>query len=832
MVIGIGTENLKSEIKIMETLLKDIRYAIRSLAKRPAFTAIAVITLALGIGANTAIFSLVNMVLLRPLPVTQPDQIVSVALRGQSDPILAFSYPNYKDFRDRNQVLTDLLVYRFVPMSLSRQDANERIWGYEVSGNYFDMLGVKAIKGRTFLPEEDRTRLSHPVAVISYGAWQRRFAADPDLVGKEIRLNNHPFKIIGIAPEGFKGTELVYTPELWVPISMIEWVEPGATWLDNRNSGNLLAIGRLKPGISEKEAEGSLNLLAQQLAKEYPDTNEGQMVLLTPPGFIIPDLRGSVVSFTWIMMAAVGLVLLVTCINLAGLLLARATDRRKEIAIRLALGAGRRRLIRQLLTESTVLSLIGGVIGFWLALWTINLILAFRPPIDFPLALDISVDWRVLLFSLFISLVAGAVFGLAPALQATRPVLTSALKDTTGPGGYSRSRLRSILVVAQLALSLMILIGAGLMARALQQLRTMDPGFDPVNALTVSFDLGLQGYDEAKGQQFYRQVVERVASLPGVKSAALTTNIPLGLNYSSNNVYVEGQPLERGTNLPVAMVASVGLRYFETMSTALLHGREFTDQDLETTEKVAIVNETFVRRLIPDARSADAAVGRRFSFNNNQGPFVRIIGVARDGKYFNISEEPRSFVWGPLRQDYNNSASLVVRTTGDPRAALAAVRNAVGSLDLNLPLYDVKTLTEHMRLALFPGRVAATVLGVFGLIALILSAIGIYGVTSYAVAQRTREIGIRMALGARLGDVLMLVVGNGIKLLAIGVGIGLIGAYLLTRAMTSLLSGISPTDPVTFIFVSVLMVTVALLATFIPARRATRVDPLVALRYE
>ncbi|MDQ3173642.1 MAG: ABC transporter permease, partial [Acidobacteriota bacterium] len=492
----------------------------------------------------------------------------------------------------------------------------------------------------------------------------------------------------------------------------------------------------------------------------------------------------------------------------------------------------RRRLIRQLLTESIVLSLVGGVAGFSLALWIINLLLAFRPPIDFPLTLDVRVDWRVRLFSLLISLVAGALFGLMPALQSTRPVLTSALKDTTAQAGHSRSRLRSGLVIAQLALSVMILIGAGLMVRALQQLRTMNPGFDPANALTVSFDMGLQGYDEAKGQQFYRQVVERVASLPGVSSAALTTNIPLGLNYSSNNVYVEGQPLERGTNLPVAMVASVGPRYFETMSTALLHGREFTDQDLETTEKVAIVNETFVRRLIPEGHTVETAVGRRFSFNDSQGPFVRIIGIARDGKYFNISEEPRSFIWSPLSQSYNNSASLVVRTTGDSQAALAAVRNAVRALDLNLPLYDVKTLTEHMRLALFPGRVAATVLGAFGLVALILSASGIYGVTSYAVAQRTREIGIRMALGARLRDVLMLVVGNGVKLMAIGVGIGLAGAFLLTRALTSLLNGISPTDPVTFIFVSVLLVTVALLATYIPARRATKVDPLIALRYE
>jgi predicted permease len=816
----------------MDTFYNDVRYAFRSLVKHPGFAAIAVITLALGIGANTAIFSLVNTVLLRPLPVPNPDQIVSVALRGKGDSILAFSYPNYKDFRDRNQVLSGLLLYRFVPISLSRDGVNERIWGYEVSGNYFDVLGVQAIKGRTFLPEEDRSRLSHPVVVVSHGAWQRRFASDPDLLGKEIRLNNHPFKIIGIAPEGFKGTEMVYTPEIWVPISMIEWVEPGAAWIDDRNSGNFFGVGRLKSGVGTNEAEASLNLLAQQLAKEYPDSNEGQTVQLTPPGFIIPDLRGSVVSFTWILMAAVGLVLLITCINLAGLLLARATDRRREIAIRLALGAGRRRLMRQLLTESILLSLIGGVAGFWLALWIINLLLAFKPPIDFPLTVDVSVDWRVLLFSLGISVVAGAAFGLAPALQATRPNLTSALKDTTAQAGFSRSRLRSGLVVVQLALSLMILIGAGLMVRALQQLQTMNPGFDPANALTVSFDLGLQGYDQEKGQQFYRQVVERVESLPGVKSAAVTTGIPLGLNYSSSNIYVEGQPLERGTNLPIAMVASIGPRYFETMGTTLLHGREFSNQDRQDTEKVVIVNETFVRRLIPDAASVASALGRRFSFGGSQGPFVKVIGVARDGKYFNIYEEPRSFVWSPVSQSYNNSASLMVRTTGDSQTALAAVRDSVRALDPNLPLYEVKTLNEHMRLALFPGRIAATVLSGFGVVALVLSAIGIYGVTSYSVAQRTREIGIRMALGARLGDVLRLVIGNGLKLMAIGVGLGLVGAYVLTRALTSLLSGISPTDPVTFVFVSLLLVAVAVLATYIPARRATKVDPLVALHYE
>jgi macrolide transport system ATP-binding/permease protein len=816
----------------METLLKDIRYGIRNLLKRPGFTVTAVITLALGIGANTAIFSLVNMVLLRSLPVDHPEQVVSVSPRGKGNALLAYSHPNYLDFRDRNQVLSGLLIYRFVPMSLSHGGTNERIWNYEVSGNYFDVLGVRAIKGRTFLPEEDHTRLSHPVAVVSYGCWRQRFGADPNLVGKDVLLNNHPFRIIGIAPEGFKGTEFVYTPEMWIPVAMLEWAEPGAKWLDDRSSGNFFAVGRLKPGVDARQAEASLNLLAQQLGKEYPDTNEGQTINLGSPGFILPELRGAVVSFTWVLMAAVALVLLVTCTNLAGLLLARATDRRKEIAIRLAMGANRLRLIRQLLTESILLSVIGGAVGLWLALWIINALLAFKPPIDFPLALDVDVDWRVLIFSLTVSILTGAVFGLVPALQATRPSLVTALKDTAAQGGGSRTRLRSGLVVAQIALSLVLLIGAGLVVRTLRQLQTMDPGFDSRNALTLSFDLGLQGYDQTRGEQFYQQLVERVQSLPGVRSVAMTNYLPLSLNYNSSNVFVEGQPAERGANAPTAMVGSAGPKYFETMRTPLLQGREFTEQDKQKSERVAIVNETFVRKLMPEAKSASDSIGKRFSFSANEGPFVSIIGVAKDGKYFNISEEPRSFVWMPLAQSYSSNGILMVRTVGDPQTMIPAVRNEVHSLDPNLPVFDVKTLTEHMRLALFPARVAAMVLGVFGFIALTLAAIGIYGVTSYSVAQRTREIGIRMALGAQLGDVLRLILGHGVKLTLLGISLGLIGAYLLMRAITSVLYGVSATDPLTFVFVSLLLAMVALLACYWPARRATKVDPLVALRYE
>ena len=813
-------------------MFKEISYALRSLLQRPGFSLVAVLTLALGIGANTAIFSLVNTVLLRSLPIERPDEVVAMNMRREDDAMSAMSYPNYVDFRDRNEVLAGLVVYRFVPLSLSRSGNNERIWAYEVSGNYFDVLGVKPIHGRTFLPEEDKTRLTHPVVVLSYVGWQRRFGGDPSIVGKDILINNHQFRVLGIAPETFKGTEQVYEPELWLPASMMAWAEPGSNWLDQRDNNNMFAIARLKPGVTAPQAEASLNILAQQLAKEYPDANEGQSVKIGPPGFIIPELRGAVVNFTWVLMAAVALVLLVTCTNLAGLLLARATDRRREIAIRLAMGASRTRLIRQLLTESLLLSIAGGAAGMFLAVWIVRGLLAFKPPIDFPLTIDLALDWRVLLFSLGVSLVAGTVFGLAPALQSTRPNLLNALKDTSAQGGGGRTRLRSVLVVAQIAISLIVLVAAGLVVRTLQQLQTMNPGFDPQNALTMSFDLSLQGYDEPRGQQFYHQIVERVRALPGVKSAAVSSYTPLSLNYNSRGIYVEGAPIERGATMPSSMNASVGPRYFETMATPIVAGREFTEQDVEKSEQVAVVNETFVRRLMPAVSSPAEAVGKRFSFGDAKGPFLRIVGVAKDGKYFNIAEEARTFVWTTLEQEYWSGGALMVRTTGNPEPVFGAVRGEVQALDPNLPLFEVKTLTDHMRLALFPAKIAAMVLGVFGLVALLLSAIGIYGITSYTVAQRTHEIGIRMALGAQLGDVLRLVLNHGLKLTLIGAAIGLVGAYLATRAITAVLYGVSATDPLTFISVSVLLIGVALFACYVPARRATKVDPLIALRNE
>ena len=816
----------------MQTLWQDMRYSLRLLAKRPGFTAIAVITLALGIGANTAIFSLVNTVLLRPFPVAHPGELYALSVTGKNDAILAFSYPNYVDFRDRNDVLAGVYATRIAPMSLSRSGNNERIWGYLVSGNYFEVLGVGAVQGRTFTAEEDRARLASPVAVLSYGCWKRRFGADTAIVGQDVLINGHSFKIIGVTPEGFSGTEMIYTPEIWVPMMMQEWIEPGNPWLDRRSTQNIFATGRLKPNVTRQQAEASLNVLAAQLGKEYPDTDEGQTIQLMLPGFIIPSIRGAFVSFTAILMATVALVLLIACTNLASLLLARATERRREIAIRLAMGASRPRLVRQLLTESALLALLGGALGVLLALWIIDLVVAFKPPLDVPITLELSLDWRVLVFSLFVSLITGIVFGLVPALQATNPDLVPALRDASLQTGARRSRLRSSLVVAQIALSLVLLIAAGLVLRALGRLQTMNPGFAVENGLKMDFDIGLQGYDQTRGQEFYRQLIERVASVSGVRSASLTTLFPLSINYSSNGIYIEGQAPVRGADVPNAMVASVGLKYFGTMSIPMLAGRDFSESDNDKAPPVVVVNEAFAHRFFPEARSLEEVIGKRLSFRSPEGPFIQIAGIARDGKYWSIGETPTPFVYSPMLQSYSSSATLAVRTSGDPKALAGAIRGTVAELDAALPVYDVKTFEEHLSFSLFPARIVATLLVSFGGLALLLAAVGIYGVTAYSVSQRTREIGIRMALGAARGDILKLTLSHGLKLASMGLVIGLAAAFALTRLMESVLYGVSATDAMTFISISVLLAGVVLAASFIPARRALKVDPMVALRYE
>src|ERR1044072_2705382 len=706
----------------MHSIIKDIQYGLRNLLKRPGYTAIAFLTLALGIGANTAVFSLVSAVLLRPLQGPHPEQLVEVygTMHNGAD-VTNQSYLNYKDYRDRNQSFSGLMSYRFVPVSLSQECRNESAWSYLVSGNYFEVLGVQPFLGRYFLPEEDRTLSASPVAVISYGCWQKRFASDTNAVGKQLSINGRSFTVIGVAPKDFRGTEIAFAPELFVPMMMAREIEPGSDWIESRQDSNIFVVGRLKPGVTSAQAESDLKAISLALAKEYPNENEGRGVQLAPPGLFIPDIRNSVIGFSTVLMGVVGLVLLLACVNLANLLLARATERRKELAGRLGVGASRARIIRQLITESVLLSLIGGLGGVLIAAWISNAVAAKKLPTDIALVFDLHLDWRVLGFALLVSLIPGIVFSLLPALQSSNLELVPALKDETSMGGFRKSRLRNALVVVQVALSMVLLVCAGLVVRSLQKAKQTRPGFTPENAVALSFDLGLQGYNEEKGRAFHRQLLERTKSIPGVRSAALTSVVPLTIDYSSTSIYVEGQPFSGSSDLPLAIPNEISAEYFRTMEIAL-RGRYFNELEDKTESRLAIVNETFARKFFP----GEEAIGRRFNFSGPDKPYWQVIGVAADGKYNSLSEDPKAAFYRPLLRDYSTNATLVARTSGDANAAIAALRSELAHLDPTLPLYNVETLSEHMNVPLFPFRMAATVLGSFGILAFVLAAIGVY----------------------------------------------------------------------------------------------------------
>ncbi len=807
-----------------EILAQDLRYGARQLVRSPGFTFVALISLALGIGANAVIFSLVSTCLLRPLPITHPERVFAIYQGKRNDPSYSqsMSYPNYKDLRDRNQVLSAMAVYRFAPMNLSHNGANERVWGYLVSENYFDLLGVRPFLGRTFLPEEGGAPNAHPVAFISYGCWQRRFASDPAIVGNPIMINGHSFSVVGVAPPNFTGTESVFTPEFWIPSMMQEWIE-SSNRTEFRGNGQWLAVGRLKSGIAVAHAQAQLNAVAQQLEKEYPGTDQGMALRLTPPGLVDPNLRGAVIAFTGALMLTVVLVLMIACSNLASLLLARSAQRRKEIAVRMAIGATRIRLTRQLLTESLMLSVVGTAFGLLLGSFLMRLAQASLPSTDFALTLDLRMDWRVVFFVVSLALSTGIGFGLVPALYASRPNVVSTLKEDA-LGGARKARLRSMLVVLQVALSFVLLITAGLTVKSLRHTEGLGPGFDPNHAVTVSMDLGLQGYDPLRGRIFYRQLLQRVRALPGVQTAGLIRSLPLGLDASTTNVYPDGRPEPRAEDVPSAFYENISPGYFSAMAIPILAGRDFADSDAQKSAGVVIVNETLAQQFWP----GENPIGKRLHSGNSS--VLEVVGVAKNGKYQSLGEIPGLIVYYPLEQVYEPNAALVVRTDLDPNAAIASVRSEVRNLDPTLPVYEAKTLHDHMRLALFPLHVGAVAVGSFALLALILAAIGIYGVMAYSVAQRTQEIGIRMALGARAIDVWKMVLRQGIVLTAIGMFCGLLFALGLSRIVASLLYGVSATDPLTFLLISLLLAAVALLASFLPARRATKVDPVMAIK--
>ena len=806
----------------MGNLGSDIRYAFRSLVKRPTLTVIAIVTLAIGIGANTAIFSFINALLLRPLPFPDLDRIVAVWEKIPSRGVERneVTVADYLDWRTQNKTFEQLGIYTWWSTNLSGDGNPERVQGYRVTPNFFDVVGVKPILGRGFSSEENQPG-KDGVALLTYGLWQRRFGADPNIVNKTIATNGLKRTVIGVMPPDFsfpKGAEifapLTITPEM----------------ARSRRSQSYLGIGRLKAGVSVQSAQADLDTIAAQLEKQYPQSNTGRGVAVYP---ILQDTVRLYSTALWVMMAAVGFVLMIGCANVANLMLARATGRQREIAMRAALGASRSRIVRHLLTESVLLGIVGGLLGILVGYWGIDLIRAANPGEAARFAPgwnNLGINLPVLGFTMLLSILSGVLFGLAPALQLSKPNLNASLKEGGRQAGSGSHRLRSVLVVAEVGLSLMLLVSAGLLLRSFLQLVKTDPGFNSENLITMNLVLPAAKYqDDTQRSAFYSDLVARVEQLPGVTSTALVNYLPLGGANSSNPFLIEGAPEPPPGQENDGRYRVCTPEYFQTMGISILKGRGFTDQDKAGTTPVIIVNETLARKYWPNAD----AIGQRMRYSGplEKNPWMQVVGVAQDVKYeMNLAVTPEFYV--PHAQDSWPSMVLVARTKVEPAAMATPIREQVWAIDKDQPVFDVHTMREVRAISLTLYSFSSVMLGIFAGVALLLAAIGIYGVMSYTVTQRTQELGIRMALGARTMDVLKLVVRNGMFLALIGVAVGLAGAFALTRLLGSLLVGVTPTDAVTFSTVTLGLLFIALIACYIPARRATKVDPMVALRYE
>jgi len=821
----------------METLLQDLRYAVRMLIKTPGVTAVAVVTLALGIGANTAIFSGVNAFLMRPLPVPDPDRLVrpiEVAEdRGVSDEI---SYPDFVDYRNQATSFTGLAAEDMVQAALNTENQNDVIWGQAVSGNYFAVLEVKPAMGRPFLPEEDGARGAHAVVVVSDSLWRRRLGSDPNIIGKAIQLNARQYQVIGVAPDFFRGTKFGLAMDFWAPIAMVEELRSATGLLESRDSHWMNVVGRLKPNVSLSQASAEMNAIAQRLNQSY--SNERATGTQAK---VLSELEGRwseanlvIKTAGAIAMAIAGLILLIACANVANLLLARGAARRKEIGIRLALGASRPRLVRQLLTESLVLSLLGGGLGLLIAYWATQLMQGMIPVLDYNVINDFfSLDSRALLFTIAASVATGILFGLAPALHSSNPQLVPVLKGTSESeqrGKTRRLTLRNSLVVAQIALSLMVLVCGGLFIKSFRKAQSIDPGFNTTrNALLISMNPLLVGYEDEKARNFYHRVIEQAKALPGVEAAGLTRLVPLGDSSNSTGpVLREGETLARGSAGRDVMTTVVSPGYFDAMQIPFIEGRNFDDRDQQKTQKVIVINQKLAQILWP----GESAVGRRILIGADSKDRLEVVGVVKTGKYRSLAEDPKPYFYSALSQRRPAAMTLVLRTNGDPLAVVGSVRTALKAIDQQVPMFAVKTMPVHLSWALWGPNLAATFSLAFGVLALMLSAVGLYSVMAYVVSQRTREVGIRMALGANRRDVLRMVTGQGMKLAVFGVLLGLVMAIALSKVISSLLIGVSSYDVATFAVVSGLLTFVALIACYLPARRATKVDPLVALRYE
>ena len=824
----------------MGSLIGDFRFAARLLARSPAVTLVAVLSLGLGIGANTTIFTLINEVFLQPLPLREPSRLVGVFTTDQRNRDAGFfgganpvSRPNFEDLRDRNEVFDGVAAAAFIGLGLSSGAGEpEQLFAQIVTDNYFSLLGPPMAVGRGFTAGTDDTLGAAPETVLSHGLWQRRFGGDPGIVGRPISLNGFNYTVVGVAGEAFRGTGAIGGPALWVPFSMYREATSGfvrEVW-DSRRALLLQVVGRLRPGVTLEGANANLGAIAASLAADHPNENRGRGVRVEPlveaalsPN---PAQRRQFSLAGGLLMAMVGLVLLVACANVANLLLARAAARRQEIAVRVSLGAGRASLVRQLLAESVLLGLLGGAVGLLAATWSRAALLALRPPFLADDALSLPIDWRVLVFTAVVALGTGLLFGLLPALQFSSPDLAVELKDRSAQpsGGGRRVTVRHALVVGQVALSTVALICAGLFLRSLDNARRIDPGFDAAKLAVLSFDLASRGLPLDAAVERQREILDRARSLPLVERATLANATPLLGGGFARTVFQEGQDTSDARAGRFVQITVVADNYFQTLGIPIVGGRDFGATDGTGAPQAVIINETMASRFWP----GEDAIGKRFRFSG-QEQLTEVVGIARDSKYNFIGEEPQPHLYQPLRRVPQAAVTVIVRTDA-PEAALGAVRSAVQAMEPAMPLTGVLTMAAIFEQGLWAARLGAMLLGVFGGLALALAAVGVYGVMAYAVSQRTREIGVRLALGASAGTVQRQVLRQGLTLAAAGVALGMAGGVGLNRLIVGLMYDVSPYDPVMLTAIPLLLLTVAVVAIYLPARRASRVDPVIALR--
>ncbi len=811
----------------MENLWQDIRYGMRMLLKAPSFSIVATIALALGIGANTAIFSVVNAVLLRPLPFTNSEQLMMVwetdATRGQVRS--SVSYPDFADWREQNQVFERMASYHNNDFIMTGRGESTRLQGAVVSADLFPLLGVAPALGRGFLPDEDKPGDGGRVVILSQELFQKRFNSDAGVLNQSMVLDAKNYTIVGVMPRAFQFPIQNEPVELWTTVALDRGGKEPIT--DERGAHYMNVIARLKPGVAKQQAQAEMTSISARLEQQYPDKNLHRSSSVEP---VLEALVGNIRPALLILLGAVGCVLLIACANVANLLLARAMTRHKEMAIRSALGASRLRVIRQLLTESVLLSLAGGGLGLLLAVWWSDLLVSLGKQ-DIPRALQVGMDWRVLGFTLLVSVMTGVVFGLVPALHSSKTDLTESLKERGAGGGARRNRIRNVLVVAELAIAVVLLVGAGLLIQSLWRLRQVPPGFNSENILTLVVGIPEVKYPTGKQAQFYHDLVARIESLPGVRSASAVIPLALSGDLFSISFETEGRPVAKGDR-PSADFFAIGGGYFKTMGISLVEGRDFTERDDKQAPGVVIVNQAFARKFFPGEDPIGKHIRPGISTDESKPVMREIVGVVADVKNRNLSSEFRAGYFVPQAQIPFNQMTVLVKTTNDPRSLITAVQREVTAMDKELPVFNVKTMDDYLAASMATPRFNTTLLAIFATVALVLTIVGLYGVMSYSVAQRTNEIGIRMALGAQTRDVLSLVVKQGIKLVFLGLGIGLVGAFALMRVIASLLFGVTTKDPLTFAAVAGLLTVVALLACYLPARRATKVDPLVALRYE